>query len=148
MLDSGAVRLDEKLQDKVRVLSVRSLKIKFEEVHASGLPNFQRCKMTVSELNMKVWRERLVQYEDKVICEYLQYGFPLDFNREKELKYEEVIKNHKGARDYPVFIAKYLKKECSANRIAGPFSVNPLSVPLMLSPVNTVPKRVATNAES
>ena len=142
VLEFGAVRLDEKLQDKVQVSSEESQnKVKlFEKVHASGLPNFQRCRITVSELNMKVWRERLVQYEDKVICEYLQYGFPLDFNREKELKYEEVIKNHKGARDYPVFIAKYLKKECSANRIAGPFSVNPLSVPLMLSPVNTVPK--------
>ena len=130
----GAVRIDEKLQDKVQLLSEESQdKVKlFEKVHASGVPNFQKCRLRVSQLNIKVWQERLEQYDDKIICEYLQYGFPLDFNREKELKYEEVIKNHRGARDYPVFITKYLKKECNTNRIAGPFSVNPLSVPLML----------------
>ena len=38
------------------------------------------------------------------------------------------------------FVDKYLSKECVPRRIAGPFSSHPLSVPLVVSPMNTVPK--------
>ena len=119
--------------------SSRSLVELFEHVHASGKYNFQGCRIPVSKLNMKLWRKRLTNYDDRVVCDYLEYGFPLDFNKNNKLSYDE-RRNHKGAKDYPEFIQRYLKKECSASRIAGPFAVNPLSVPLAVSPMNTVPK--------
>ena len=113
----------------------------FEHVNAAGVPNFQCCKIPVcqSTLNLAVWRKKLKDYKDKVVCELLQYGFPLDFNRERKLS-GSGGRNHKGARDYPHFINKYLQRECAANRIAGPFPSNPLSVELTVSPMNTVPK--------
>ena len=36
---------------------------------------------------------------------------------------------------------KYFQKEIEANRMLGPFKSNPLSRPLAISPLNTVPKR-------
>ena len=92
-----------------------------------------------SKLIVSRWRELLVDYHDSSICDLLEFGFPLDVDKSIKLSYNE-RRNHKGARDFPLFIDKYLEKECQANRIAGPFKINPLSKPLMVSPINTVPK--------
>ena len=116
----------------------------FEHVHASGLPNYACCRIPLphSNLNISVWREKLTGYEDKIVCEYLEYGFPLDVNKKQKLSYEE-RRNHKGARDFPQFIDKYFHRECTAGRVAGPFRYNPLSVSLVVSPMNSVPKSCA-----
>ena len=113
----------------------------FEHVHASGKPNFQCCRIPVcqSSLNVSVWREKLHGYSDIAVCDLLQFGFPLDFDRSRTVR-SSAGRNHKGARDYPQFIEKYFKKECTAKRIAGPYSANPLSVELIVSPLNSVPK--------
>ena len=113
----------------------------FEHIYASGYPNYACCRIPVpnSHLNIPRWRELLRGYEDEVICDLLEYGFPLDFNKNQKLSYNE-RRNHKGARDYPEFINKYFDRECGAKRIAGPFPTNPLSVALVVSPMNSVPK--------
>ena len=113
----------------------------FEKVHESGLPNYKGCRIPLpfSKFNMPLWRRLLADYDDKIICDLLEFGFPLDFDRNVTLCTNE-RRNHKGARDYPVFVNKYLQSETTLSRIAGPFRSNPLSVPLMVSPLNTVPK--------
>ena len=114
----------------------------FEIVSGSGLPNYQGCRVQLpasKNLNIDLWRKRLVSYEDKIVCEFLEFGFPLDFDRTRKLNYEE-RRNHKGARDFPEFIRQYLHRECENLRIVGPFNKNPFSVPIMVSPMNTVPK--------
>ena len=113
----------------------------FEHVHASGQPNFRSCRIRVCQetLNLPLWRKKLEGYKDKIVCDLLEFGFPLDFDRERSVS-SNIDRNHKGARDYPQFIDSYFEKECSANRIAGPFASNPLSVQLAVSPMNTVPK--------
>ena len=130
-----------------RKLEIRSLsqeldRVKlFEHVYASGLPNYQRCRIPVCQpsMNLDLWRKRLIGYSDSAVCDLLEFGFPLDFDRKKSVSFS-IQRNHKGARDYPQFIRKYFAKECAANRVAGPFSENPLSVSLAISPMNTVPK--------
>lgn len=113
----------------------------FEHINASGSPNYALCRIPIlhSKLNIAVWRQKLERYSDKIVCEFLQFGFPLDFDKSRELSLNE-RRNHKGARDHPKFIDKYLQRECDAERIAGPFRKNPFSVPLIVSPLNTVPK--------
>ena len=107
--------------------------------------NFKKCRIPVkSGLNMSAWRHRLHEYSDKVVCEYLQFGFPLDFDTRKKLSDKE-RRNHKGAREFPNFIDKYLERETSAHRIMGPFKSNPLSAPLIVSPMNSVPKASSTD---
>ena len=118
--------------DKVRL---------FEHVYASGVPNYQCCRISVCQptMNIALWRDRLSGYRDSTVCDLLQFGFPLDFDKKKSVC-SSVGRNHKGARDFPQFIKKYFVKECAANRMAGPFLKNPLSVDLVVSPMNTVPK--------
>ena len=122
--------------------AIERIKIElFEHVYASGHANYELCRIPIpySKLNVTVWRDKLTNYHDRVVCEYLQFGFPLDFNRESKLSFDS-IRNHKGAREYPDFIDAYLRKETNVNRIIGPFDSNPLSAPLKVSPMNTVPK--------
>ena len=113
----------------------------FERIEVSGMPNFQGCRVSLpySKLNISAWRTRLRDYHDNIVCDFLQYGFPIDFDRKRTVSDSE-RRNHRGARNYPEFIDKYLRKETSAHRIIGPFDSNPLSVPLIVSPMNTVPK--------
>ena len=59
----------------------------FEHVHASGRPNYQGCRIPVCQatMNLSLWRERLKGYKDSAVCDLLQFGFPLDFDRNKVL---------------------------------------------------------------
>ena len=92
----------------------------FEIIEASGLPNFQGCRVPLpySKLKISAWRTRLRCYHDKIVCDFLQYGFPIDFDRKRTVSDAE-RRNHRGARDFPEFIDKYLRKETSAHRIIG-----------------------------
>jgi hypothetical protein len=142
VIRSGKSEVNVTLEGKkVKVDGIHEIVCLFELVHASGMPNFQGCRIPLpnSKLKISAWRSRLRDYEDKIVCDFLQYGFPLDFDRKQKVSDTE-RKNHQGARSYPVFINKYLQKETSARRIIGPFESNPLSVPLIISPMNTVPK--------
>ena len=126
---------------KFKEVSVRSLVALFEHVNASNHYNFQLCRIPLpnSKLKFSVWYTKLHDYSDKVICDYLQFGFPIDFDNSIQLK-SDIGRNHKGAREFPEFINSYFDRECSQLRIAGPFHNNPLSVPLVISPLNSVPK--------
>ena len=97
-----------------------------------------RIPIPHSKLNIKVWRRMLVDYPDYAICDLLEFGFPLDFQG-TDLDYSS-RRNHKGARDHTPYVSAYLSRECSVGRMAGPFPSNPFPVPLMVSPLNTVPK--------
>jgi hypothetical protein len=65
----------------------------------SGLPNYQGCKIPVkTRINDEFFRENLLDYKDKVICEYLECGPPIGF--QGCLNVSEIdIKNHKGASE-------------------------------------------------
>ena len=48
----------------------------------SNLPNFLHCRIPVkSGLNIKAWRSYLQNYWDQQLCDLLEFGFPLDFDR-------------------------------------------------------------------
>ena len=50
----------------------RSLVSLFEHINASGVPNFQGCRIRVNEeFNLPLWRSKLKDYDDKVVCEFL-----------------------------------------------------------------------------
>ena len=85
-------------------MSIKEMVELFEIVSGSGLPNYQGCRVQLPA-SKNLWRKRLVSYEDKIVCEFLEFGFPLDFDRTRKLNYEE-RRNHKGARDFPEFIGK------------------------------------------
>ena len=103
-------------------------------IRQSGLPNFLKCRIPVqSGLNINAWRSHLQGYWDAQICDLLQYGFPLDFDRSFNLLSNE--NNHTSALTSSESIQEYLTEELKFKAILGPFHNKPISLhvsPLMV----------------
>ena len=54
----------------------------------------------------------------------LEFNFPLDFNRNCPLRYEDL--NHKSATDFPGHVDAYLTEEMGYRAILGPFKSHPV----------------------
>ena len=109
-------------------------------VQSSGRPNFQGCRFPVSsKFNIDFLRQESENYTDRDVIDHLQFGFPI--NSTGEYRSVPVVQNHKGARDFPEAVDKYLQKELSHHAVVGPFVNNPFPIPCNLNPLNSVPKR-------
>ena len=61
----------------------KNLVAEFEHVHGSGMKNFQKCRRPVrTKLNIPMWRQLLHGYHDNLLCDMLEFGFPLDVQGE------------------------------------------------------------------
>ena len=99
---------------------------KHKRVKYSGAPNFLKCRFPVdSQLNIEYWKKVLADYWDHQLIHLLEYGFPLDFNRECPLYCEH--KNHSSANDFPKHVDAYLDEEHRFGAILGPFAENPIT---------------------
>ena len=94
-------------------------------VKASNLPNFM-CRRTpvVSQLHVDEWKASLADYWNQQLLLLIQYGFPLDFDRNCPL-YSE-FKNHASAIDFPNDVVTYLDEEIQHGAIIGPFETSPI----------------------
>ena len=108
-------------------------------VRSSGTYNFAgaRVELPHSKLNIDLFRHHLADYDDKVICQFLQFGFPLGLSEEVFL--EPALKNHQSAYCYYSYIDSFLHKEVSKHGVAGPLPQPPFN-PTMISPMMTSPK--------
>ena len=108
-----------------------------------GKPNFLGARIPLeSQLNIPKWKVELKDYWDQQLLQFLEYGFPLGFNRSCKLgKYEG---NHKSATDFPKDIQLYLKEEIEHGAIVGPFEKNPIPNG-HISPLMTRPKASSDN---
>ncbi|CAG2204310.1 unnamed protein product [Mytilus edulis] len=127
-------------------LNVNSLDLQYfvdiqREIKLSGLPNYQGCRIPVfSKLKIDFFRSMLVDYNDHILCDLLEFGFPIGYTAGDIVDIKKP-RNHSGARDFPDFILKYLKKELEYKAVIGPLKVNPfIYSSLVLSPLNSVPK--------
>ena len=128
-------------QDKDSVINQLHL---HDIVYSSGLPNFKGCRIPVhSNINIAFLRENLVGYHDYLICEFLEFGFPLGMEDSVYESFPSLNNsiNHLGAKMYPDYVLKYLCKEKENDAVIGPFRSNPFDHVIRVSPLNTVPKR-------
>ena len=96
-------------------------------VKASNLPNYMSCRIPVnSGLNIPKWRYYLANYWDKQLCDLLEYGFPLDFDRKCPLN--SVEENHTSANENASHISKFLEEELQYQAILGPFDNKPIDM--------------------
>ena len=52
----------------------------YAAVIKSGQPNYKQARLPLAHgLNMRAWRERLRDFHDTTICDYLEFGFPVGF---------------------------------------------------------------------
>ena len=93
----------------------------------------------------------LKDYFDNEICKFLEYGFPIGFPKTlesltllqefKDPKEMLNAKNHRGEVEFPKDIEKYLIKELKKGAVVSPFHQFPFDNGIIISPLNTVPKK-------
>ena len=88
------VELKKLSQSKLNEKELAHIIYTHNKVVNSGLPNYHGCKIPVkTRINVEFFRENLLDYKDKVICEYLEFGAPIGF--QGCLNVNEIdIKNH------------------------------------------------------
>ena len=109
-------------------------------VYATGQPNFLGARLSVpTSLNLSLWRSLLTEYSDVVVCDYLEFGWPIGYDYHGVLPSSDP-RNHKGALAFPSAVDSYLSTELALGSVCGPFARNPFMAPIALSPLNSVPK--------
>ena len=103
-------------------------------IRQSGLSNFLGFRIPVStQLKVDKWRSHLANYFDQQLVDLIEYGFPLDFDRNRKLG---LIKdNHTSAIHNPSHIGAYIREELSFGAILGPLHDQPF--PIHISPFMT-----------
>ena len=88
-------------------------------IRQSGLPNFLGLRIPVrTNLNVSNWRHYLVDYFDQQLPDLIEFGFPLDFDRSRDL--QSTFVNHASARMYPDHVDKYIEEEVGFQAMLGP----------------------------
>ena len=87
-----------------------------------------------SRLNIPVWRALLQDYEDSVICDFLEFGWPLGYTNQTLPVFD--LRIHRGALNFPSAVQEYLSSEISLGRVAGPFDAPPFPDGFVVSPLN------------
>lgn len=110
-------------------------------VLAFGTYNFLGARLPVpSSLNLPLWRSKLRDSDYYAVCDFLEFGWPVGLNYASSLSTDQFSRNHKGATDFPSAVDSYLSLELERGAVIGPFSSNPFSRPIVISPLNSVPK--------
>ena len=117
-----------------------------EQVKESNKYNFEHCRIPVNDkLNFNFMRTMLRDYSDIQVCDLFEFGFPIGFEGDENSfpRFSSLskIRNHKGAVEFTKEINNYLEKESFEKTILGPFKQNPFSHNLILSPLNSLPKK-------
>lgn len=109
-------------------------------VRQSGLPNYLVVRHPLkSQLNIMAWRRLLSNYHDQVICEYLEFGWPISYTSDRIPT--STMVNHQSAEEYPRQIEAFLEKEHRLGAMLGPFQEPPFSPWTQISPLMTRPKK-------
>ena len=111
-------------------------------VRAAGVSNFRGARLPVpTSLNIALWRSLLRDYPDAVVCDFLEFGWPIGFDYGTcGLMPSNDFRNHSGALDFPSAVDNYLSSEIKLGSVCGPYARNPFSGDVALSPLNSVPK--------
>ncbi|XP_048587292.1 uncharacterized protein LOC125570161 [Nematostella vectensis] len=111
-----------------------------ELVFRSGRPNFVVSRLPVpSSLKINTWRTLLYDYDDQMICDFLEFGWPVGFTGDTVPIFD--ARTHRGALNFATQVSEHLQREVSLGRVAGPFTDPPFGGGFVTSPLNTVPKR-------
>ena len=117
-------------------------------VAESHCPNYQGARIKVpTDLKINNWRTLCANFEDQLLLEYLEYGFPLCINKQA-LTYNVNVDNHPSASAFPRDIEAYFRKEVQHNAIVGPCANIPFPVhysPLLSRPKANDTRRVIVN---
>ena len=87
-------------------------------IKATGIPNFLGlCIPIITNLNVSNWRKYLDDYFDQQLPDLIEFGFPLDFDRSRDL--QSTFVNHASACFYPDHVDRYINKEVGFQAMLG-----------------------------
>ena len=117
-------------------------------VATTNCPNYRGARIRVpNELNINNWRALCGNYEDQLLLDYLEFGFPLCVDR-NQFKFNTDVVNHSSATLFPSDIDKYFEKEIKHKAIVGPCHNIPFVThysPLLSRPKPDDTRRVIVN---
>jgi len=100
-----------------------------------------------TNLNITNIRRLLAGYRDEQVCNFLEFGWPI--NHDRSVVPKHCGANYSGVDEYLAQVSLYLEKELDRGSAIGPFEVNPFnvgkrSVDIGVSPLNAIRKREST----
>ena len=93
-----------------------------------------------SGLNVAAWKEYLRDYRDPNLVGFLEYRWPVNFDRGQPLVSTYI--NHASARQFPTHLDHYIDTELGFGALLGPFRGSPV-LGTHISPLMTRPKKDA-----
>ena len=120
-----------------------------EVIANTGCPNYAQARIPlVSNLNIHEWEKELYDYPDRMLIEYLKFGFPLSLANPDNLHNIKVV-NHHSAIQYPDAVNDYLHREIALGAIVGPVDditcKNYHCSPLLSRPKDSDKRRIILN---
>ena len=95
-------------------------------VKETNKPNYMEARLPVkSQLKVDTWKRHLQGYWDEQPLQLIEFGFPLDFNRNCPLNHE--TGNHKSAAEFPTDIDACIEEELKYDALLGPFESHPIA---------------------
>ena len=104
------------------------------------MPNFLRTKRLVhSHFNVDVWSHYLEHYQDRVLTDFLCYGWPINY--QSDVLVSSSFHNHPSVVKNSSYLSTYIAKELSYQSVFGPFRCNPFNTDCVIYLLLCVPER-------
>ena len=112
------------------------------KVRETNVPNYQKARISLPrKLDVTRWRALANDYNDPIVFDYLEFGFPVGYvNGVSQLPSSE-SSNHPSALKYPDVIQKHIDKEIAHGAMLGPFKSPPYVPWCHVSPLMTADKK-------
>lgn len=105
-----------------------------------GANNFRKARIPlVTDLKISAFRTYLVDYIDKDVINFLEFGWPINYQAQERPKGHDA--NHRSAYAFTDVVDKDIQQDIKDGALLGPFNSNPLAQQLTLSPLQTVPNK-------
>lgn len=112
----------------------------YARIKATSKPNCFGVRIPLdSALVIPAWRRELADFHDKMLCDYLEFGWPLGYHGDTSP--ESTSKNHPSGEAHLTHVQDFVAKELQHKAVLGPFKQTPFHPWMRFSPIMTRPKR-------
>ena len=114
-------------------------------ISESGCPNYKLVRIPLtSSFNCEYLEQQMVDYHDKVVLDYIKFGFPLGIDHRCQIV-SNATDNHSSARAYSDEVSSFIRDELAFEALLGPFDKVPHTL-FTWSPLMTRPKDLAADS--
>ena len=105
-------------------------------------PNHLGARIPLSHCKLKVerWRHHLIGYENKEICQFIEFGFPLGLSSDPPPALVSTTRNHGSSYQFYKYWDKFTTSGIRNRDLVGPFLETPFSQ-VHISPLMTAVKK-------